>query len=76
MSLYHDIHPSTILAALVIGAVLGVCFGLAVFPHMPLVAALSCAALVVCVMAVGLSLAYWLEWRLVERKIRKLREGR
>jgi hypothetical protein len=68
-----DIHPSTILAALVIGAALGACFGLAVYPEMPIVAALSCAAIVVSVCAVGLAIAGLLEWRLTERKIRDQR---
>lgn len=70
-----DIHPGTYLAALVIGAELGAFLGIAVFPDVPLVAAFSCAALVVSVMAVGLSICALLEWRYVERQIRKL-EGK
>lgn len=69
-----DIHPSNILAAFVIGSVLGLVAGLAVFPEMPLVAALSCAALVVSVMALGLAIGGLLEWRQTQRAIRKLGE--
>ncbi len=69
-----DTDPGTWLAAIVIGAELGVFFGIAVYPEMPLVAALSCAAIVVSVMAVGLSVAGYLEWRQTEKKIRDLRK--
>jgi hypothetical protein len=68
-----DIHPSNILAALVIGAVLGVYFGLAVFPEMPLIAALSCAAFIVSMMAVGLAIVGLIEWLGTVRSLRKLR---
>jgi hypothetical protein len=67
-----DIHPGTLIAAIAIGAELGFFFGIAVYPMTPLVAALSCAALVVSIMALGLAIAGLLEWRQTERKLREL----
>jgi uncharacterized membrane protein (Fun14 family) len=61
----QDIHPSTILAAVVIGAVLGFFVGFAVY-RPPLVVALSFAAIVVSFFALWLqvlNLLYFLKKR-------------